>query len=153
MRKRTVFKTVVSISLAVIMGMASIPVSAQDIFSDSESVQENTASEGENLFSDEEDALSKGTEENTVVQDGVIYECGKYFASVKGYTEELKNISKIVIAAYIGDLPVSTMAEGCLKGLENVTTIEIPGTMEVISLNILDSWEGVIISCSEHSWV
>lgn len=153
MRKRTVFKTAVSIFLSATMGMTSISVSAQDIFSDSESVQENTAPEGENLFSDGEDALSKGTEENTVVQDGVIYECGKYFASVKGYTEELKNISKIVIAAYIGDLPVSTMAEGCLKGLENVTIIEIPGTMEVISLNILDSWEGVTISCSEHSWV
>lgn len=153
MRKRTVFKTGLSISLALSMCMASIPASAQDIFSDPEFAQENPAAEGQNLFSDGEGTLSEGTEENTVALDGVIYECGKYFASVKGYTEEIKNTSKIVIAAYIGDLPVSTMGEGCLKGLEDVTTIEIPGTMEVIPLNILDHWEGVTISCSEHSWV
>lgn len=90
-----------------------------------EFAQENPAAEGENLFSDGESTLSEETEENTVVQDGVIY----WRFTSKHYGRRL--------------------FKGALECNNNRNT-RYNGSNQ---LKYFDSWEGVTISCSEHSWV
>ena len=94
------------------------------LFSDSKTVQNALVSEMEDVFSDGSDSdvfVSDETKdpagadsagnasnvEDTITQDGIVYERGTYSVKVIGYTDELKSVSKITIPAYVGELRAS----------------------------------------------
>ena len=169
MKRQTLKKMAICVLSTTILYASSVSANAEELFSDSGTIQKDLSGEDEEKFSDggernmfaseknegsaDADPSLEETDNHTIVRDGILY---TYYEKsntlyVAGYTDELAGKTEIVIPAYIDGISVTWWESKCFSGLKGIEVLRLSSVIRGIEEDIFDDWTGITIRCPLNS--